>query len=250
MHYGSSYLLEGYMMRFKAIVSYDGTPYHGFQSQKNAIGIQEVIEKSFRLMTQTEIKIHASGRTDKGVHALNQVFHFDSDLDINWLRVNDRLPLDIRIKSVVKVNDDFHARHSAVSKKYKYVLAKKESSVFKKNYEVYIRNLNIEPMIIASKYFEGTHDFKGFCKHVKGKPTIKTIYEVKFRETKDHYIFTFHGNSFLKYMVRSMMGTLIEIGLAKKDPQIIKEILETQERKLAGKTAESRGLYLQRVYYK
>lgn len=237
-------------MRFKAIVAYDGTAYHGFQSQKNAIGIQYVIEKSLRLMTQTEIKIHASGRTDKGVHAINQVFHFDSDLDIDWLRVNDRLPLDIRIKKVVKVSEDFHARHHAKSKKYKYVLSKKESTVFRKNYEVYVRNLKIEPMIEASKDFEGIHDFKGFCKHVKGKPTIKTIYEVKFKETKQHYIFTFHGNSFLKYMVRSMMGTLIEIGLGKKDPMIIKTILETQNRKLAGKTAESRGLYLERVYYK
>jgi tRNA pseudouridine38-40 synthase len=237
-------------VRFLATVSYDGTQYFGFQSQKNALGIQEVIEKSFRLMTQTQIKIHASGRTDKGVHAINQKFHFDSDLDIDWIRVNDRLPLDIRIKNVKKTNDDFHARHDAKSKKYKYVLAKKESSVFNKNYEVYIKNLDIEPMKKAFKLFEGTHDFKGFCQYVKGKPTIKTIYSVTFKETKDHYIFMFHGNSFLKYMVRSMMGTLIEIGQHRKEPTVITKILETQQRSLAGKTAESRGLYLQQVYYK
>jgi tRNA pseudouridine38-40 synthase len=237
-------------MRFLATVSYDGTKYHGFQSQKNALGIQEVIEKSFKLMTQTIIKIHASGRTDKGVHAINQKFHFDSDLDIDWIRVNDRLPLDIRIKKVVRVNDDFHARHNAKSKKYKYVIAKKESSVFNKNYEVYIKNLDIEPIKKAYKSFEGTHDFLGFCQHVKGKPTIKTIYQVTLKETKNHYIFIFHGNSFLKYMVRSMMGTLIEIGLHKKDPKIIHQILTTKQRSLAGKTAESRGLYLLQVYYK
>jgi len=237
-------------MRFLAIVSYDGTNYAGFQSQINAIGIQDVIEKCLRLMTQTEIKIHASGRTDKGVHAIRQTFHFDSNLDIDWLRVNDRLPLDIRILNVKKVNKDFHARHDVVSKKYKYVLAKKESSVFRKNYEVYIRKLDIKPMLEAYKFFEGTHDFKGFCQYVKGKPTIKTIFNVSFKETKDNYIFTFHGNSFLKYMVRSMMGTLIEIGLYKKEPQVITEILATQNRKLAGKTAEARGLYLERVYYK
>ncbi|MFA6801279.1 MAG: tRNA pseudouridine(38-40) synthase TruA [Acholeplasmataceae bacterium] len=236
-------------MRYLAVVSYDGTNYAGFQSQLNALGIQEVIEKSFRLMTQTEIKIYASGRTDKGVHALNQTFHFDSDLDIDFLRVNDRLPLDIRIKSIRKVKDDFHARHSAKSKKYKYVIAKKESSVFKKNYEVYIRNLDIEPMKKAYHLFIGTHDFKGFCQYVKGKPTVKTMLNVYFKETKDHYIFTFHANGFLKYMVRSMMGTLIEIGLHKKESEIITEILETQNRSLAGKTAESRGLYLERVYY-
>jgi len=237
-------------MRFLAIVSYDGTNYAGFQSQKNAVGIQEVIEKSLKNMTQTVIKIHASGRTDKGVHALRQPFHFDSDLDIDWLRVNDRLPLDIRMISFKKVNDDFHARHDAKSKKYKYVLAKEESNVFKKNYEVYIRNLDIKPMLKAYPLLLGTHDFKGFCQYVQGKPTIKTIYNIDFKETKEHYIFTFHGNSFLKYMVRSMMGTLIEIGLHRKKPEVIIEILETQDRQLAGKTADARGLYLERVYYK
>ena len=240
-------------MRYKAIVSYDGTRYHGFQSQKNALGIQQVIEKSFRLMTQTEIKIHSAGRTDKGVHAVGQVFHFDSDLNIDidsWLRINDRLPLDIRVKSIVKVSDQFHARHSSVSKKYKYVIAKKPSSVFDANYEVYIRNLDIEPIKKAIPFFIGTHDYRGFCQLVKGKPTTKTIYSIDLKETKKHYIFTFHGNSFLKYMVRSMMGTLIQIGLHRKQPEIIKEILETKDRHLAGKTAESRGLYLYKIYYK
>lgn len=239
-------------MRYLAVVSYDGTRYHGFQSQMNAVGIQEVIEKAFRLMTQTPIKIHSAGRTDKGVHAIGQTFHFDSDLNLdieNWLRVNDRLPLDIRIKSIKIVSNDFHARHSAKSKKYRYIIAKKPSSVFDSNYEVYVRNLDITPIKEAIPYFIGTHNFRGFCQLVKGKPTIKTIYQIDLKETKKHYIFTFHGNSFLKYMVRSMMGTLIQIGLHKKEPEIIKEILETQNRHKAGKTAESRGLYLLKIYY-
>ena len=239
-------------MRYLAVVSYDGTRYHGFQSQKNALGIQEVIEKAFRLMTQTPIKIHSAGRTDKGVHAIGQTFHFDSDLNLeldNWLRVNDRLPLDIRIKSIKKVKDDFHARHDAKSKKYRYVIAKNPSSVFKANYEVYVKNFDIMPVKEAIPYFLGTHDFRGFCQLVKGKPTIKTIYNIDIKETKKHYIFTFHGNSFLKYMVRSMMGTLIQIGLHRKEPMIIKDILETKDRHLAGKTAESRGLYLLKIYY-
>jgi tRNA pseudouridine38-40 synthase len=240
-------------MRYMAVVSYDGTNYHGFQSQINAIGIQQVIEKAFRLMTQTEIKIHSAGRTDKGVHALGQVFHFDSKLNIEpqtWVRaVNQRLPLDIRVKKIKPVKSDFHARHSAKSKTYKYVLAKKPSTAFSKNYEVYIPNLNIEAMNDALPHFLGTHDFKGFCQYVKDKPTSKTIYKATFKETKKHYIFTFHGNSFLKYMVRSMMGTLIQIGLGKLESTIVKEILETQNRSLAGKTAEARGLFLVKIYY-
>ncbi len=239
-------------MRYMAIVSYDGSIYHGFQKQNNGLGIQEVIEKAFLFMTQTEIKIHSAGRTDKGVHAIGQAFHFDSNLNLelaDWLRVNDRLPLDIRIKRIKKVKPDFHARHSAKSKIYKYVIAKNPSTVFSKNYEVYIKNLNIEPMKNAMNDFVGTHDFKGFSQFVKDKPTIKTIYHITMRETKKTYTFIFHGNSFLKYMVRSMMGTLIQIGLGKKEPSVINEIFETNDRSLAGKTAEARGLFLVKIFY-
>ena len=239
-------------MRYKVIVSYDGTNYIGFQSQANQKGIQDTIEKAFRLMTQKTIKIVSAGRTDKGVHALGQVFHFDSTLNIDlesWYRVNDRLPLDIRILKIIRVKDDFHARHSAKSKIYKYVIAKKPSTPFSKNYEVYVPNLNVELMKNALPQLIGTHDFKGFCQHVKGKPTIKTIYSATFKETSKHYIFTFHGNSFLKYMVRSIMGTLIQIGLKRKEPMIIQKILDTQKRSLAGKTAEPRGLFLVKIFY-
>ncbi len=239
-------------MRFLATVSYDGTAYAGFQKQDNALGIQTVIERAFRLMTQTEISIHASGRTDKGVHAIAQRFHFDSHLNLDeatWLRVNDRLPLDIHISKIRRVSDNFHARHSAKSKKYKYMIAKKPSSVFKANYEVHVKNFHIEPVKRALPLLEGTHNFKGFCQYVKGKNPVRTIYSATIKETKTHYIFTFHANAFLKYMVRSMMGTLIYIGIGKLEPNIITEILETQNRKLAGKTAESRGLYLAHVYY-
>lgn len=240
-------------MRYKGIVSYDGTHYSGFQSQNNGTGIQELIEKAFRLMTQTEIKIHGAGRTDKGVHAIGQVFHFDSDIDLpseTWVRgVNDRMPLDIRMKKVVPVKKDFHARHSAKSKVYKYVIAKKPSSAFTKNYEVYIKDLDFRKMEEAMQDLVGTHDFRGFCQLVPGKPTEKTIYKATMKETKKHVVFTFHGKSFLKYMVRSMMGTLIQIGMGRKEVSVIKEILESKDRTLAGKTAESRGLFLVRIYY-
>ncbi|PKK97427.1 MAG: tRNA pseudouridine(38-40) synthase TruA [Tenericutes bacterium HGW-Tenericutes-3] len=239
-------------MRYLAVVSYDGSAYQGFQKQTNGLGIQEVIEKAFRLMTRTNIFIVGAGRTDRGVHAIGQTFHFDSDLNLeisDWMRVNDRLPLDIRIKKIKKVKPDFHARHSAKSKIYKYVIAKNPSTVFKAHLEVYIRNLDINKINEAIYDFEGVHDFKGFCKHVEGKPTIKTIYQVNLKETKKHYVLYFHGNGFLRYMVRSMVGTLIEIGMGKSNPSIIKEILETQNRSLAGKTAEARGLFLVKIYY-
>ncbi len=239
-------------MKYQVIVSYDGTNYHGFQSQINGVSIQDTIEKAFRLMTQTEIKIFGAGRTDKGVHAKGQVFHFESDLNIeesSWMRVNDRLPSDIQILKIKKVKPDFHARHSAKSKIYQYKIAKKPSTVFTCNQEVYIKNLNINLIKEVIQDFIGTHDFKGFCQYVKGKPTVKTIYKAEVKETRTHYMFTFHGNHFLKYMVRSMMGTLIQIGLQKKDPSVIQKILETKDRSLAGKTADPRGLYLVKIYY-
>jgi tRNA pseudouridine38-40 synthase len=239
-------------MKYQAIVSYDGTQYQGFQSQTNGISVQDTIEKAYFLMTQSHIKIFGAGRTDKGVHAKGQVFHFESNLNLDeqsWLRVNDRLPLDIRILKIKKVKEDFHARHSAKSKIYQYIIAKKPSTAFTCNYEVYIKNLDIEIIKTVINDFVGTHDFKGFCQHVVGKPTIKTIYKAELKETAKHYIFTFHGNHFLKYMVRSMMGTLIQIGLHKKSPDVIKTIIETKNRTLAGKTAEARGLYLIKIYY-
>jgi tRNA pseudouridine38-40 synthase len=180
-------------MRYLVTVAYDGTAYHGFQRQHNALGIQTVIEKAIKHMTQIETTIHSAGRTDKGVHALGQTFHFDTQLSIEratWKRaLNDRLPLDIRVISVKKVKALFHARHDAKSKIYRYVIAKKPSTAFSKNYEVYIPQLDIRAMLDALQYFEGTHDFKGFCQHVKGKPTIKTIYKASMKETSKHYQF-------------------------------------------------------------
>ena len=241
-------------MRYHAIVSYDGSNYHGFQSQKNAIGIQEVIEKALKNMTQQTIKIHSAGRTDKGVHAIAQSFHFDCELNIPTetyiYALNRRLPEDIRIKKVKSVKDTFHARHSSTSKKYVYKFSKRPLTAFQANHLVYINRLNYNLMTDASKSFIGTHDFAGFAPKIKGKPTIKHIYNVSIYESKYTYYIEFHGNSFLKYMVRSMVGTLIEIGQLKKDKNHIINNLKNPDRKLAGKTAPGKGLYLKKVYYK
>lgn len=241
-------------MRFHAIVSYDGTMYKGFQSQKNALGIQEVIEKALKNMTQHNIKIHSSGRTDKGVHAIAQSFHFDSDLNIPEetfvYALNRRLPEDIKILKVKKVNESFHARHSAKSKKYLYKLSKNKLTAFQANHFVHIHDLDYDRMTEACQCFIGTHDFAGFAAKVEGKPTIKTIFEVKVYESKTRYYIEFHGNSFLKYMVRSMVGTIIEVGLHKKTKEDIILNLNHPDRKLAGKTAPGKGLYLKKVYYK
>jgi tRNA pseudouridine38-40 synthase len=241
-------------MRYLAVVSYDGTKYHGFQRQSNALGIQNVIEKALRLMTQTSIMIHSAGRTDKGVHALGQTFHFDTNINLEpqtWIKaINDRLPLDIRILKIKKVIKTFHARHNATKKTYRYVIAKKPSTAFTQNYEVYIEHFNPHLVTPLLKDLEGTHDFRGYTQYVAGKNTVRTIDKITFKETKKHYYFTFEGPSFLKYMVRSIMGTLIEVGIKKVEAEVVKTILETKDRKLAGKTAEARGLFLVKIDYK
>jgi tRNA pseudouridine38-40 synthase len=234
--------------------SYDGSDYYGFQAQLNQLGIQEVIEKAIKNMTQQKVKIHSAGRTDKGVHAYAQAFHVDllGDFEISnvMIALNKRLPEDIRIIKIKHVQKTFHARHHATAKKYIYKLSKKTLTAFQSKYYVYVPNIDYELMKEASKLFIGTHDFKGFCEEVIGKPTLKTIYDIEIVETSSTMSFIFFGNSFLKYMVRSMMGTLIEIGQHKKQPEVITLNLKNPDRRLAGKTAPAKGLYLKKIYYK
>lgn len=240
-------------MMYHVIVAYDGSSYYGFQRQKKQLGIQEVIEKALKNMTKKNITIHSAGRTDKGVHAKGQSFHFETEFELDGETIkkalNKRLPETIRILSVKHANQKFHARHSAKSKVYTYRLSKIPLTAFEANYEVYLPNLDFKLMEEASQHFIGTHDFLGFCEKVEGKPTIKTIYSIDFKHTKHKVNVVFHGNSFLKYMVRSMMGTLIEIGQHKKEIDVITENLMSPNRKLAGKTAPAKGLYLTKIHY-
>lgn len=240
-------------MRFKVTVAYDGTNYQGFQSQTNGIGIQGIIEGVLEKIEKQPVTIFASGRTDKGVHAIAQVFHFDSSSRMkekSWFRaLNTYLPDDIRVLKVDIVKDDFHARHSALKKQYIYLLSK-DYNLFSRNHEAFIGyDLDFNKMAEATKQLIGTHDFKGFAAYVEHKPTIKIMYEASVVETSTHYIFSFTANGFLKYMVRSLVGTIIDIGRGRKEVSVIEAILTTQDRQLAGKTASPEGLYLKEVIY-
>lgn len=236
-----------------AIVSYDGGNYYGFQRLKDKPNIQTTIEKAIKNMTAKPIPIFVSGRTDRGVHAKGQVIHFDTDIDLAddvWVDgINRRLPEDIRIIKVKKASKNFHSRHSSKSKVYEYKIAKKPSTAFNSRFEVYKPNLDVSKMIDAAKLLEGTHDFAGFSIYIKDKPTEKTIYSVQIKETKNHIIIRFHGNSFLRYMVRRMVGLLIEIGAEKKEINSVTEVFETKNKLIANKTAPAKGLYLVKVFY-
>lgn len=234
-------------------VAYDGSNYHGYQKQGNLKTIEKVVDDSLEKITKQKIKTYSSGRTDKGVHALGQVFSFSYNGSMNEnnfkLALNSFLPLDIRVVEVIKVQENFHARYSTHKKEYRYFVSLNEYNLFYRNLVLYEKNLNLEKMSLAISKIVGTHDFRGFSKSVKEKRTIKTIFEANINYENNLLCFKFVGDGFLKYMVRSIVGTLLEIGKNKKDVNIIEEILNTRNRQLAGKTVEPIGLYLWKVYY-
>lgn len=246
--------LDFNIMRYLCEISYDGTKYNGFQKQPNKKTIQREIEQTLCSVFKKEIKIFASGRTDKGVHAIGQCIHFDLEFDIKRNQIkeilNRSISKDIVIKKVKKVSDNFHARHSATSKKYVYKISKKSLSVFDRNYSIYIKNLDYEKMKKAALDFVGNHDYKNFSKNDIPKPTNKTIFAVKITESKRSLSFEIHGNSFLKYMVRKMIGTLLDIGKGKKDKDFIKNVFSSKEKNINIPSAPACGLYLKKVYYK
>ncbi|MBS4210573.1 tRNA pseudouridine(38-40) synthase TruA [Bacillus sp. FJAT-50079] len=245
------------MNRYKGIVAYDGSGYAGFQIQTNDKTIQGMLEHALKKMHKgTEIKVISSGRTDAGVHAHGQAFHFDSPLELpsdRWVRaVNGLLPHDIAIQSVEKVEASFHARYDVTGKTYKYFLfTGKIRDPFNRNFTTYYPyRLNIELMRAAAQYFVGTHDFTSFCSAKTTKENkIRTITALTIEQQNDNIIFTFTGNGFLYNMVRIIVGTLLNVGNGKVKPTDIPAIMEACDRKRASKTAPATGLYLWEVYY-
>ncbi len=243
------------MFRYKCIVSYDGSGYMGFQIQEELPTVELRIKEAFYKMLQIDIKIYPSGRTDRYVHAMNQVFHFDLNNYIPPMGikngVNAYLPKDIYLKNVELVDESFHARFSASSKEYRYYIHTGEYNPLTINYAPNITNLNIAKMKEAIALFEGTHDFKGFASSSidERKVTVKTIFHTEINQRKEYLEFVFIGNGFLKYQIRRMMGLLIEIGRGKETKEKIIEVLTKKDPAISHKVAEGCGLYLVQVNY-
>ncbi|MEI3614549.1 tRNA pseudouridine(38-40) synthase TruA, partial [Pseudogracilibacillus sp. SO30301A] len=246
------------MQKLKCTVSYDGTNFSGSQIQPNKRTIQFEIEKAIKKIHKgKQIRIYASGRTDTGVHAVGQVFHFETDLLIprkNWKKaLNAILPDDIYIKKVENVSLNFHAQFDAIEKEYRYfVLNNKETDVFKRNYS-YFYPFAIDMDIIkqACKLFEGTHDFTSFCSArstVKGTK-VRTLYEVSCEKQADEIVFILRGNGFLYNMVRIIVGVLLDVGSGKLSMNDIEEMFRKRDRSAAGKTVPPTGLFLWTVKY-
>ena len=242
-------------MRFLATISYDGSPFYGYQKQPNKRTVQEELELVLTRINHEKVLVHASGRTDRGVHARNQKIHFDLSVHMTENEVkkamNSLLPPDLYVKEVERVNDNFHARFDVKKKEYCYFINTKEYDPIQKNY-VYQYNdfLDLNRMKEAGSYLIGEHNFLSFTKVDEEKETyVRTIYEVKMEEKDGVIMISFLGDGFMRYMVRNMVGTLIEVGSGKREPEEIKTILEQQDRRCAGKTAPACGLYLNKVIY-
>ena len=241
-------------MRYKAVVMYDGTMFHGFQTQDNLRTVQEEIEKVLKIITKKETRIFPAGRTDTGVHAVGQVFHFDYEVKMEEWQIknalNSRLPKDIYIKNIGVVNDDFHARYQATKKSYQYVINLNEFNPLNKNYCYYYKyKLDVNKMIEASKIFIGEHDFKSFTKNHKLENTVRTIYDINFEVENNVIKINFIGNGFLHNMVRIIVAMLIEVGNGRFTIEYLQEAMENKNRKYAPKLAPANGLYLMEVLY-
>lgn len=242
-------------MRYKLTVSYDGYNYMGFQIQNELDTIELELMKAFNKLLNVDVKVYPSGRTDRYVHAKGQVCHVDLDIDIPeyglMKGLNAYLPNDIYIKEVEKVNDEFHARFSAIKKEYRYYINIKEYDPLTIRYLPFIPNLNLEAMLDAVKLLVGTHDFKGFASASidERKPTVKTIYSIDIINHGDKLEFIFIGNGFLKYQIRRMMGIIVEIGKGRFTKDKITEILESKNPQDSKYILDGCGLYLEKVYY-
>lgn len=246
-------------MRYLITISYDGTLFSGYQKQPKERTVQSELEKALKEINGgKKVDVHASGRTDAGVHALNQKVHFDLETKITTDKLvkglNSLLPKDIYVKNATEVKEDFHARFSAIGKEYIYILNMGEYNPIERNYVYqYNKKLDVVEMERAMKYLEGEHNFKSFTKTDEEKDDyVRTISQTNLiRNGKDLNKITlvFVGTGFLRYMVRNMVGTLINVGEGKIKSEEVIEILKKENRKAAGKTANPEGLYLKNVFY-
>lgn len=245
------------MRNIKLIIQYDGARYKGWQKLSNTdMTIQAKLEAVLSKMIDSNIEVIGSGRTDVGVHALNQAANFKTNCDMSTEDIldylNRYLPEDIVIKEVLEMDERFHARYNAISKKYIYKIWNgKYNDPFLRKYTLHVpQQLNIDKMKKAASYLIGEHDFSSFrSTRSQKKSSIRTIYKISIEKEGDLISIIIHGNGFLHNMVRIITGTLIEVGVDKIKPEYVNEILLKKDRTLAGPTAPAKGLFLLDVEY-
>ncbi|NVM56572.1 MAG: tRNA pseudouridine(38-40) synthase TruA [Desulfobacterales bacterium] len=250
------------MQNFKLIIEYDGTAYHGWQRQNDTPTVQGAIEAELEAMTGRSVTVIGSGRTDAGVHALNQVASFIIDTkltpDIFKKGLNSLLPGDIVIKDCKAVEDSFHARYDVWSKVYDYcILNRPIPAAFFRQYAWHIKkSLDLDAMRMAMICLKGQHDFSAFeVRRGRGSPrshAVRTVMDVSLtaKDRDGCLVFSIEADGFLRCMVRYIVGTLVRVGVRKISPEEFENILISKDRKQAGITAPPHGLFLREVKYR
>jgi tRNA pseudouridine38-40 synthase len=241
----------------KLVLSYDGTHYHGWQRQENGLSIQQVVEEKIVAMTEEPVRLHASGRTDAGVHALAQVCHFSyrGRLTPSEFRkgLNSMLPEDIFVLEATSVPSDFHSRYSARAKTYEYrILNSREPNIFLRRYAWHIsRPLDTRIMSECLSRIIGRRDFASFQNAGSAvSNTVRTIHRAEIQLNPDGILkMIFEADGFLRHMVRNIVGTVVEAGAGKISPDGVSDILDACDRSAAGVKAPARGLFLVKVTY-
>ena len=243
------------MARFRLLIEYDGSAYAGWQIQKNDPTIQGEIERALAIVLRNTTALTGAGRTDAGVHARGQVAHFDTDIDFDTERfqrsLNGILNDDIAIRAVLPADAEFHARYSARSRIYHYVIARQPVALLRHTCWYYSAKLDLASMNDASGRLIGKYDFKSFCRSISDVPhhTCNVI-RAEWTETGEGFLtFVIEADRFLHGMVRSLVGTLIQVGRGCLTPDDIYHILDKKNRTAAGEAAPAKGLILHRVVY-
>jgi tRNA pseudouridine38-40 synthase len=243
-------------MRIALGVEYDGHEYFGWQAQEGLRTIQQTLETALSSIAESPITIFCAGRTDAGVHATGQVVHFDTAVDRKlhaWvLGTNTRLPPSIAIKWAVETDPTFHARFSARTRKYRYVIYndKVRPALFASKVSWYYRDLDAHLMQLGANYLLGEHDFSSFrSSRCQSKTPMRTMHAISIQRRGKLITVEIEANAFLHHMVRNIMGVLLKVGTLAQQPHWVKEVLEAKNRQAASDTASASGLYLTAVGY-
>jgi tRNA pseudouridine38-40 synthase len=243
-------------MRIVAGVEYCGANFYGWQRQYGRRTVQECVEKALTAVANHPIQVNCAGRTDSGVHAIQQVIHFDTIAERenhSWsFGANSNLPDDININWVKPVTDEFHARFSAVSRRYRYFILNRRTrtALFKDLVTWEHLALDENKMVEAGKFLIGKHDFTSFrASACQAKTAVRNIIKLEIYREHDLVIIDIEANAFLHHMVRNIAGVLIMIGTGKHSPEWAREVLDAKDRSLGGVTANANGLYLVDIFY-
>lgn len=245
------------MARYAARIEYDGSHYSGWQAQKHTPNtVQAELERALSLVADGEIKIVTAGRTDSKVHATHQVVHFDTEAvrpELAWVRGANRfMAQDVRMHWIVEVDEDFHARFSALSRSYRYIIHNSQirSALFHTRSTTEYCPLDVSRMQRAALDLVGEHDFSSFrAAGCQAKSPVRTMTKAELNQNGPWIWLDIQANAFLQHMVRNIIGSLISIGLGKNDVSWVRDLLELKDRKAAGVTAGPNGLYLTGVEY-